>query len=70
MALGGRIKVVKDTSQRRLAAGLCTDERMDEVRDGFLLMPVGVRQNKADIFASASGKRILVHGRTDARTSH
>ncbi len=57
----GGLKVIKEPGQRRLAACLDGDEREHEITDGFLLMPVCVWQNKADILAEASGKGVLSH---------
>jgi hypothetical protein len=44
-----------------LTAGLDAQERKHEITDGFLLMPVRIRQNKTDLLAEASGKRVLSH---------
>src|SRR5215217_453933 len=60
-SLRGSFKVIKETSQSSLAATLHHDHCAHEVRDGFLLMPVCVWQNKTDILAEASGKRVLSH---------
>ncbi len=64
----GGLEVVKETCQCRLATRSDAQEREHEITDGFLLMPMCVGQNKADILAEASGQRALVHRRNNALT--
>src|SRR5438270_130938 len=64
----GGFKVVKESSQSGLTASADAQECEHEITDGFLLMPVCARQNKTDILAEASGKRVLVHRRNNALT--
>jgi len=63
-----RLEVVKESGERCLAAASHAHEREDEITDSFLLMPMCAGQNKADILAEASGKRVLVHRRSNALT--
>src|SRR5207248_229499 len=60
-SLRGGFKVIKETSQSSLAATLHQAECAHEVRDGFLLVPVCIGQNKTDILAEASGQGVLSH---------
>jgi hypothetical protein len=64
----GGFKVVKESGQSGLTASADAQECKHEITDGFLLMSMCVRQNKADIFAEASGQRVLVHRRNNALT--
>ncbi len=56
-----RFKVVKESGKSCLAAALHHHHGQHEISNGFLLMPMRVGQDEADILAEASGRRVSSH---------
>lgn len=66
MPLEGCSKVINEYGKRRLTATSHNDESQREIRDSFLLMPICIGQDTADIPAKASVRSSFVGRGTDA----